>query len=411
MPELRLRIETRRIMHLDNNVESHWPLVANALIAWLFAITGPLAILLTVASTAQLSQQDIASWIFGSYAVGGLLSIATSYLYRQPVGMAWTIPGALLVAPALEHLSFPEAAGAYLAAGLMITLLGVTGWVRKLMVCLPMPIVLGMVSGVFLPFGLKIVTGFQDSFWIASAIVGSYLLASAVPALGRVVPPVLAALLAGIVAVAMGGTGIPTDLIPFALAQPQLVVPVFSVQALLELALPLVVTVVGIHNPQGIAVLAAAKYKPPVSALTVACGLGSVLAACVGAVPACVTGPSNAIMCASGRMDQRYRAGMLYGLLMLLFGLAAPMAVALGLALPTAFIGVLGGLAIVRVLQGWMSTAFGSELSFGALTAFLVTLSGVSIVHIGAPFWGLVFGLAASWLMERPALQKAWNSS
>ena len=101
---------------------------------------------------------------------------------------------------------------------------------------------------------------------------------------------------------------------------------------------------------------------------------------------------------------------MLYGLLMLLFGLAAPMAVALGLALPAAFIGVLGGLAIVRVLQGWMSTAFGSELSFGALTAFLVTLSGVSIVHIGAPFWGLVFGLAASWLMERPALQKAWSS-
>jgi benzoate membrane transport protein len=94
---------------------------------------------------------------------------------------------------------------------------------------------------------------------------------------------------------------------------------------------------------------------------------------------------------------------------MLLFGLAAPMVVALGVTLPVAFIGVLGGLAIVRVLQAWMTAAFVSELSFGALIAFLVTLSGVPILHIGAPFWGLVFGVAASWLIERPALRKIWQ--
>lgn len=101
---------------------------------------------------------------------------------------------------------------------------------------------------------------------------------------------------------------------------------------------------------------------------------------------------------------------MLYGLLMLLFGLAAPMAVALCMALPAAFIGVPGGLAIVRVPQGWMFSAFASELSFGARAAFLVTLSGVSILHIGAPFWGLMFGVAASWLTERPALKKTSSS-
>jgi benzoate membrane transport protein len=180
-------------------------------------------------------------------------------------------------------------------------------------------------------------------------------------------------------------------------------------QAFFELAIPLMVTVVGIHNPQGIAVLVTADYKPPVNALTLACGVGSLLAAAVGSVSTCVTGPSNAIMCSSGRKDQRFLAGMLYGLLMLLFGLAAPMVVALGVTLPVAFIGVLGGLAIVRVLQAWMTAAFVSELSFGALIAFLVTLSGVTILHIGAPFWGLIFGVAASWLIERPALRKIWR--
>jgi benzoate membrane transport protein len=56
-----------------------------------------------------------------------------------------------------------------------------------------------------------------------------------------------------------------------------------------------------------------------------------------------------------------------------------------------------------------MATAFGGDLSLGALTAFLVTLSGVSIFHIGAPFWGLVFGVATSWLMEQATLKESWK--
>jgi len=30
-------------------------------------------------------------------------------------------------------------------------------------------------------------------------------------------------------------------------------------------------------------------------------------------------------------------------------------------------------------------------------------VADVAIFRIGAPFWGLVFGLAASWLLERRA--------
>jgi benzoate membrane transport protein len=71
--------------------------------------------------------------------------------------------------------------------------------------------------------------------------------------------------------------------------------------------------------------------------------------------------------------------------------------------------GVLGGLALIRALQGWMAIAFGGELSLGALAAFLVTLSGIGIFHIGSAFWGLVFGVAVSWLMERATLRKAWE--
>ena len=176
---------------------------------------------------------------------------------------------------------------------------------------------------------------------------------------------------------------------------------------LLELVLPLTVTVIGIHNPQGFAVLTASNYKPPINGLTLACGVGSVLSALVGSVPTCVAGPSNAVMCSSGRAEQRFVAGIVYGLLFLAFDVLAPVAVGLSSTLPIAFIGVLGGLALFRALQSWMATAFGGDLSSGALTAFLVTLSGVSIFHIGAAFWGLIFGVGVSWLLEQAKLQEA----
>jgi benzoate membrane transport protein len=382
--------------------------VTNAFIAWLYAVTGPLAILLAVASKAGFGQEQLATWLFGAYAIGGLLSILTSYLYRHPSGIAFSIPGAILIGPALDHLRFSEVVGASLAAGALIAVLGVTGWVRKVMSLCPLPVMMGMVCGVFLPFGLKIVTGFQDNFWIAFAIVAAFLMASAVPAIGKMLPPIIAALIAGAAAGLVVGGGAPTSSVHFAIVEPIFFAPEFSFRALFELVLPLAITVVGIHNPQGFAALEAASYKPPINALTLACGIGTIVAALVGSVPTCVAGPSNAIMCASGEPRQRFVAGMVYGLLFVLFGVLAPVAAGFSPAVPIAFIGVLGGLALIRALQSWMAAAFGGELSLGGLAAFLVTLSGISIFHIGSAFWGLVFGVAVSWLMERTSLQKAW---
>ncbi len=55
----------------------------------------------------------------------------------------------------------------------------------------------------------------------------------------------------------------------------------------------------------------------------------------------------------------------------------------------------------LRVLQAAFSVAFAERYTLGALLAFIVTVSDVTILNIGAPFWGLVFGFAASWLLDR----------
>ena len=72
------------------------------------------------------------------------------------------------------------------------------------------------------------------------------------------------------------------------------------------------------------------------------------------------------------------------------------------LATPGAFIAALGGLAMLRVLQSSFVTAFSTRFTLGALVTFIVTVADVSVLNVGAAFWGLVAGLLVSWLLERP---------
>ena len=96
---------------------------ASAVVAFLFAASGPVAIILAVGARGGLSESDIASWIFGAFFINGLMSIGFSILYRQPLVFLWSIPGAVLLGPALGHLSFPEVIGAFLATGVLMLLL------------------------------------------------------------------------------------------------------------------------------------------------------------------------------------------------------------------------------------------------------------------------------------------------
>jgi benzoate membrane transport protein len=109
------------------------------------------------------------------------------------------------------------------------------------------------------------------------------------------------------------------------------------------------------------------------------------------------------MMSASGDRPRHYTAALTFGALAVLFGLLAPTFTGLMLATPKAFIMVLGGLAMVRVLQGAFTAAFGvGRFTLGALVSLLVTVADLSLLNIGAAFWGLVAGFLVAWCMERP---------
>ena len=375
---------------------------ANGLIGVIFAATGPVAVILAVGAEGGLSQEQLASWIFGAFFLNGVLTVAACWLYRQPLAFFWTIPGTVLVGPALTHLTWPQVLGAFSATGVLILVLGLTGWVRRAMAVTPMPIVMAMVAGIFLRFGIDLVHSLRDDVLIAAPMVLVFLLLSALPRLGRRIPPIIGALLVGGVVVGTTGRFRPAAAGADWFASPVLQAPEWSVQAMVELVVPLAITVLVVQNGQGIAVLRAAGHAPPINVITVACGAWSLLTAAVGAVSTCLTGPTNALLSASGERSRHYTAGIACGLLAMLFGLFSPLFTSAMLATPPAFIAALGGLALLRVLQASFVAAFSTRFTLGALVTFVVTVADVTVLNVGAAFWGLLVGLAVSGLLERP---------
>ena len=374
---------------------------ANGFIGFVFAATAPVAIILSVGTLGGLTEAELASWIFGVFFINGLITILFCWLYRQPLAFFWTIPGTVLVGPALGHLSFAEIIGAFYATGVLMLVLGATGWVKRAMQAVPMPIVMGMVAGVFLRFGLDLVRALHAEVAIAGPMVGAFLLLNARPALGRRMPPLIGALLVGAIATAVVGKFDTTALGAVELVRPVVHAPAWSLAAMIELVIPLAITVLVVQNGQGFAVVKAAGHEPPIDAVTVACGIGAIASAVVGAVSTCLTGPTNAIITASGERTRHYTAGVFTGLLAVAFGLLAPAFTRLMLNAPKSFIMVLAGLAMLRILQAAFLASFKERFSLGALVSFLVTVADLPLLNIGAAFWGLVAGLFVSWCLER----------
>lgn len=375
---------------------------SNGLIAFIFSATGPLAIVLSVGSQGGLSEAELSSWVFGIFFINGLVTVTMSWLYRMPLGFAWTIPGTVLVGSALQHLSFPEVIGAFYVISALVFVLGASGWVTRLMSLLPMPIVMGMVSGVFLRFGLDLIRALHQNVLVAAPMICAFLFLSSSASWGRRIPPLIGALLAGAVVVLASNGGGQFSTAEFAFAAPLVQPPVWTTGALFELVIPITITVLVVQNGQGTAVLKAAGHMAPVGAIAMVCGAASAVGAVVGSVSTCLTGPSNALMTSSGTRERQYTAALTFGFIGLLFGLMAPGFTRLMLAAPKEYIMALGGLAMMRVLQGTFIESFGKgKFTLGALVSLLVSVADIGLFNVGAAFWGLLAGVVVSFLMER----------
>lgn len=381
--------------------------LANAVVAFLFASTGPVAFILTIGIAGGLSTETLSSWIFIGFAGGGAITFAMSWIYKQPLAFAWTISGTAIAGQALLKYPFEEIVGAYMVTGAAMILLGVSSGFKAIMRFVPQPIVMAMVAGVFLKFGILAVDAFDKELRIALAALVAFVVFSFWKPVARFLPPVLMALLAAGYMAVEGGQFALKEELTLQIARPDMIQPVFSKAALLDLVLPLLVSVLALQNAQGIAILRVAGHNPPTNTSTFVCGAGSLLFGAYGSVNTCMTGPTNAILASSGPVRFHFVGAFVWAALAIAFGLLSPVVTKLALSVPESFIYIIGGLAMLPVLQQAFTAGFGGRFAIGATVSFVVTVTDlipgvdVNLLGIGAPFWGLVFGAATSLLLER----------
>ncbi len=375
---------------------SRFPL--SALLAGFIAVVvsyaGPLVIVFHAASAAHLSDAQLSSWIWAISIGSGLTGLWLSWRLKTPVITAWSTPGAALLVGLLPSLGLAKAVGAYLVAALLITVVGASGAFDKLIQRLPRSIAAAMLAGILLRFGIELFGSVSAQPLLVLAMFGSYLLVK------RASPryAVAAVLVVGVALCAVRGQ-LHLDHLQLALARPMWTTPEFSLDAIVSLGLPLaLVTLTGQFVP-GMAVLRAAGYGTPASPIVVTTGLGSLLLAPFGAhglnlaaiTAAICTGPD-----AHHDPARRYIAGLSCGACYLLIGTFGATLAGLFAALPKEMIAALAGLALFGAIANGLAGAMADEgQREPALITFLVTASGVSLLGLGAAFWGVGFGLVA----------------
>lgn len=369
-------------------------------IAAVFGCTGPALLVINAATNGGLTQVQAISWLFSIYFFGGLISIFFALHYQQPINGAYSIPAAVMMISAMKYFSVYEAAGAYFIAGLIVLILGFSGLIGKVMRWLPMPIVMAMIAGAMIRFGTDIINSTESDPLMGIATLLGFLV---LPRLTKKVPPVLGALLLGIIAATVTGS-LDWSNASYSFIAPQILMPQFSVDALLSIAIPLAILVMGAENAQAIGVLMAQGYKPPINAMTIVSGLGGMATSYFGGHNANIAGPMTAI-CSSEEAGEdqegRYVATVINGIFFGGFGLVASLAVAFVSGLPTSLIGIVAGLAMISVLLNAFQEAFAPQkFKTGAFFALIIAMSDLTLFKISAPFWALLGGVFVSYLVE-----------
>lgn len=381
--------------------------ITAGVVAAIFGCTGPALLVIKAANDGGLTHPQAISWLFSIYFFGGLIGIFLALKYKLPINGAYSIPGAVMLIDALKGLSINEAAGGYFIAGVIVLILGLSGLIGKIMKRIPLPIVMAMIAGAMIRFGTGVITSTQAAPIIGTAALFGFLV---LPRIVKKIPPVLGALMLGIIATALT-VGFKTSGTDFRFVGPQFIMPQFSLNSILAIGIPLAVLVMGAENAQAIGVLMAQGYKPPINFMTIISGIGGMVTSFFGGHNANIAGPMTAI-CASeeagDNKEGRYAATIINGILFSSFGIFASIALAFVSILPKDLINVLAGLAMINVLISAFHDAFSpKQFKLGAFFSLIIAMSGVVILKISAPFWALLGGVIVSYIAEPGDFKKA----
>jgi benzoate membrane transport protein len=379
------------------------PILAGVVTA-LVGFTSSFAVVLAGLRAVGASQAQAASGLLALTVAFSLGILLLSWRTRIPVTLAWSTPGAALLAGAgMPDGGWPAAVAAFLAVGLFIVLTGLLPALGSLIGRIPVPLAQAMLAGVLLPLCLAPFRSLGTTPLLVLPVLLTWLLLTRFAARWAVPGAMLVALACIGANLVVTGAPAPTELLPsFTWTMPALSWP-----ALAGIALPLYVVTMASQNIPGVAVLKSFGFQVPWRSAMLVTGAGTVATATLGGHAVNLAALSAALAAGEEAGPDRHRrwiAAFSSGWAYLVLALFSAALVGMAAAAPAGVLETVAGLALLGTLAGAISAALSdpSERT-GAAVTFLVAASGLSLAGIGAAFWALLAGLLVRRVLRRPS--------
>lgn len=369
------------------------PIVAG-LISVIVNYGGTFILVFQAAKVAGLSPELTASWVW-SVSIGvGLTGLLLSWHFREPIITAWSTPAAAFLVTALATTPYAEAVGAYMISALAFVVLGLSGYFEKVIRLIPASIASGLLAGILLQFGIGAFGGATIDPLLVGGLIVAYVLLKRFTARYAVVGILVLGIVFLVLQERVNFSGL-----SLTLAAPVFTMPVFSLNALLSVALPLfLITLTGQYMP-GMLVLRNDGFKTSANPIVTVTGLGSLIMAPFGSHAFNIAAITAAIATGKEAHEdprKRWVAGIAAGCFYVLVGVFGVTLAAVFMAFPATFITTLAGLALLGTIGGSLAGAMADpKTREAALITFLASAANINLLGIGGAFWGLVIGLVA----------------
>jgi benzoate membrane transport protein len=368
-------------------------IISSTLTAVVVGFASTILLIMEAARAVGATPSQQASWAAALCIGMAVSSFILSWRYRMPMITAWSTPGAVLIATSGGGISYPDALGAFVVAGLLMVVAGLIKPLERAIEKIPAPIAAAMLAGVLLRYTLGVPgAALAMPLAVLPLVIVFFGLRLSYPLYAV---PVVVAL--GVAMAAMSGS-FAGDCCSFGLTALEWTTPGFDLQTVLSIGVPLFLVTMASQNLPGFAVLRASGYQPPVQPALLVTGVTSVVIAPLGAhtvnmaaiTASIVTGPD-----CHPDPAKRWLVAWPYLVFYGLIGLMAASFVHVLGALPKELITAIAGLALFSPLMGGVTAMMKEPRDIeSALVTFLVTASGLAIAGVGSAFWGLVAGLA-----------------
>ncbi|WP_347110806.1 benzoate/H(+) symporter BenE family transporter [Paenarthrobacter sp. S56] len=385
------------------------PIGAGAVTA-LVGFTSSFAVVLAGLHAVGANQLQASSGLLALTLAFGAGILWLSWRSRMPVTLAWSTPGAALLASAgMVDGGWPAAVGAFLVVGLLILLTGLLPVLGRLMNRIPTPLAQAMLAGVLLPLCLAPFKSLGSAPLLVAPVVLCWLLMMKFAARWAVPASLVVAL--AVIGIHVGVNGVQLSL---GALVPRLewTTPAFTAEAMVGLAVPLFVVTMASQNIPGVAVLKSFGFSAPWRSSMVVTGAGTLLAGPFGGHAINLAALSAALAAGeeAGRdRSRRWIAAFVSGVVYLILAVFSAALVTVVAAAPPGLLETVAGLALLGTLASSISSALAvTEDRIPSCITFLLAASGIGIAGVGAAFWALAGGITIRWILKaRQVKQRA----